>query len=277
MPELPEVETVVRTLAPRLVGARVEAVDVLSPLSVAPADPEAFTRDLTGRTFDSLGRRGKYVVAGLDRGYLIVHLRMTGQLLLCQKGSEEPRFARLALHLDQERLLWFSDMRKFGRFVLTADPATVLGGLGPEPFDPSLDGPTLHVMLRRHKRPLKSLLLDQTFVAGLGNIYADETLFVARLHPLTPANQLSAEQAAALLSAMRSVLSSAIDNRGTTIANYVDAEGRPGENQFNLSVYGRAGESCRLCQAAIEGIRLSGRSSCFCPQCQPADRPECGP
>lgn len=270
MPELPEVQTVVQSLAPRLIGAVVQSVDVLSPLAVAPADPQQFARELTGRSFVSLARRGKYIVARLDRGYLIVHLRMTGQLLLCQEEGEAPRFGRLALHLDGGRVLWLADQRKFGRFVLTDDPQTELSGLGPEPFDAGLDAATLHRMLQRHRRALKPLLLDQGFMVGLGNIYADEALFAAHLHPTTPANILTLEQAGELLAAIRAVLGSAIDNRGTTISDYVDAEGRPGENQFALRVYGRAGEGCRLCQAAIEGMRLGGRSTCFCPHCQPA-------
>jgi formamidopyrimidine-DNA glycosylase len=273
MPELPEVQTVVESLAPHLIGAVVQSVDVREPLSVAPAAPERFARGLTGRRFVSLARRGKYMVAGLDEGYLVMHLRMTGQLLLCREGTAEPRFARVALHLDGGRVLWLADMRKFGRLLLTTDPRTELAGLGPEPFDAGLDAITLHRMLQRHKRALKPLLLDQGFIAGLGNIYADEALFAAHLHPLTPANQLTPEQAGALLAAIREVLSGAIENRGTTFSDYVDAEGRPGGNQFALRVYGRAGEACRLCEAEIEGFRLGGRSTCFCPHCQPAAPP----
>lgn len=269
MPELPEVETVVRTLAPGLTGAVVQAVDVLSATSIEPATPESFSACLAGRVFVALSRRGKFIVCHLDSGYLLAHLRMTGQLLLRSDGDEQPRFARVVLHLDQDRRLWFSDMRKFGRLTLTDDPGSLLARLGPEPFDAALDAVTFHGLLQRHRRPLKPLLLDQEVLAGLGNIYADEALFAARLHPSTPANTLTVGQAACLLAAIRDVLTNAICNRGTTISDYVDADGRAGEHQSCLKVYGRAGMTCPVCQASIESARLAGRSSCFCPRCQP--------
>lgn len=269
MPELPEVQTVVQTLSPGLVGATVKAVDVLSATSVAPHAPAAFVAGLVDRTFLALSRRGKYIVCRLDSGYLVAHLRMTGQLLLRDEAAEAPRFARVVLQLDRGRRLWFSDMRKFGRLTLTADPAALLARLGPEPFDPSLDTATFFQLLHKHKRPLKALLLDQEIIAGLGNIYADEALFAAGLHPSTPAASVTPEQAARLLAAIRSVLTSAIANRGTTIADYVDADGQPGANQYCLNVYGRAGLACPICQSPIESTRLAGRSACFCPRCQP--------
>ena len=271
MPELPEVETVVRTLSPQLLGSVVERVTVLCPMSIGKPDPDGFREQMASRMVSDVHRRGKFVVCTLDKGaYLVIHLRMTGRLTLTQSAEPEPRFARVAFHLHDGRVLWFSDMRKFGRLALTTDPSEIFRGLGPEPFDPSLDAAQFHSRLRPHKKPVKSLLLDQSFLAGLGNIYADEALFQAGINPRRPAAELSGEEASRLLQDVRDVLTKAIVNRGTTIANYVDANGRPGDNQEYLCVYGRAGQACPRCQAIIVRLRLSGRSTCFCPNCQPA-------
>jgi formamidopyrimidine-DNA glycosylase len=176
----------------------------------------------------------------------------------------------VALRLEDGRTLWFSDMRKFGRLWLAEQPEAVLPELGPEPFDPALSAETLHESMQRFRRPIKSLLLDQAFLAGLGNIYADEALFLACIHPSRPASSLSLPETEALLAAMREVLATGIANRGTTIATYVDANGQKGENQERLQIYGRAGQACPRCHGEISRLRLAGRSAAFCPRCQPA-------
>ena len=269
MPELPEVENVVTTLAPGLLGATIERAVVLCAVSVGRPSPDEFASRIAGRQVLGLSRRGKYILVALGGGlHLVAHLRMTGALLLSPDEAPQPRFARVALVLVDGRVLWFADLRKFGRLWLVGDPSEVLPDLGPEPFDPALDAASLHGRLQHCRRPVKSLLLDQAFVAGLGNIYADEALFVAGIHPCRPASALSQREATSLLEAIRRVLADGIANRGTTIANYVDANGRPGENQEQLLVYGRAGQECPRCGGKIGRLRLAGRNAAFCPRCQ---------
>lgn len=270
MPELPEVETVVRTLRPKLLGATIARAEVRDDLVIAGSSPEDFCRALAGRTIGHLRRRGKFAIAPLGEGlFLVAHLGMTGQLVLAPAMAPEPRFARVALHLEDGHTLWYADMRKFGRLRVTQDAEAVTAGLGPEPLHPSFDAAVLLNRTQGRKRPIKSLLLDQSVVAGLGNIYADEALFEAGLNPCTPAGDLTGDQANRLVEAIRGVLTRGIANRGTTISDYVDGEGRPGANQLTLRVYGRAGQACVHCGRPLSGIRLAGRSTCFCPECQP--------
>jgi len=269
MPELPEVECIVRSLRPKLIGSVISAATVLSPIGIREPAPDTFAAQIAGRRVSALSRRAKYIVLQLDDGWhLLIHLGMTGQLLLTQSTSAEPRFTRLALHLDADRTLWFADMRKFGRLALTQDPKHILQRLGPEPLDPDLNVNEFHSRLRKRRRPIKSLLLDQSFLAGIGNIYADEALFEACLDPTRKASSLTRAEAAHLLASTRSVLTRGIANHGTTIATYVDSDGAAGTNQDQLRVYGRAGHPCPRCQNAIVRIRLSGCSACFCPHCQ---------
>jgi formamidopyrimidine-DNA glycosylase len=270
MPELPEVQNLINTLAPKVCGATITGASVLCERSIAEPDAGLFAEQVAGHTVLGIERRGKYLDFQLDSGWhLVVHLRMTGRLLIFEDGCPAPAWARVALFLADGRTIWFSDLRKFGRLALTRRPAATIAELGPEPFDPCLDEASFHARMAGRRRPIKTLLLDQAFIAGLGNIYADESLFEAGIHPLTPAGSLSRKQAATLLASIRAVLQRAIANRGTTLRDYVDAEGRRGENQEHLNVYGRNGQPCRRCQTTIQRLRLAGRSTCFCPACQP--------
>jgi formamidopyrimidine-DNA glycosylase len=278
VPELPEVQNLINTLAPKIVGATIASASVLCDMSIARPSPEDFAHLVVGRKVLGIGRRGKYLVFELDSGwYLVAHLRMTGKLLLQEAGTPAPGWARVAFCLADGRTVWFSDIRKFGRLAMTRDPQEVITELGPEPLDPCLDEPSFHARMAGRRRPIKTLLLDQAFIAGLGNIYADESLYEAGINPLTPAGELDHAQAAILLASIRSVLERAIANRGTTFRDYVDAEGRRGGNQEHLSVYGRGGQSCPRCRASIERTRLAGRSTCYCPRCQPLADPNSGP
>ena len=270
MPELPEVECIVRTLRPTLPGASIRAVELLSPNNIREPDPAAFAACIVGRRIVDISRRGKYLVTRLDAGWwLLVHLGMTGQLLLQDGHCPPPRFARVAFHLSDGPTLWFADMRKFGRLVLTRRPEATLGHLGPEPLDPRLKPEDFARRLQGSRRPVKTLLLDQSFLAGIGNIYADEALFEARIDPRRRACTLSAPEGARLLEGVRTVLQRGIANHGTTIATYVDASGLAGSNQKQLKAYRRAGERCLRCQGTISRVVLGGRSTCFCPTCQP--------
>ncbi len=274
MPELPEVETVTRGLRASLVGYTVVGVEVHWARSVIPPNPTAFARRLVcrGQMVTDVGRRGKWVVITLSGGdTLLVHLRMTGQLVLESGGGLNDRHSRVLLFLDDGRRLRFSDQRKFGRMVLTSEPQEVLGDLGPEPLADDFTAARLRDMLARRRGRIKPLLLNQQFLAGLGNIYTDEALWQAGIHPLRRANTLSPAEVRRLHRAIRSVLRAAIASGGTTLpdAAYQQADGRSGEFASRLAVYGRVGQPCPRCGATIERIRVGQRGTHFCPRCQP--------
>ena len=267
VPELPEVQTIVNDLQDELLGRRFVGVDIRWDRSIAEPEPEQFKRLLIGRTVESLGRRAKYLLLRLSGGYtLIVHLRMTGALLVA--SCAEDSFARVIFQLDDGRCLTFRDIRKFGRLWLVHDESMVLGTLGPEPLSAELSAEAFAHMLRQRRGALKSLLLDQRFLAGIGNIYVDESLFEAGLHPLRSAASLTEDEAARLYHAVRAVLQGAITNRGTSLRDYVDAFGREGRNVPALCAYGRAGELCHRCGSRIERMVVAQRGTFYCPTCQ---------
>ncbi|NLT41320.1 MAG: bifunctional DNA-formamidopyrimidine glycosylase/DNA-(apurinic or apyrimidinic site) lyase [Anaerolineae bacterium] len=269
MPELPEVETVVQTIRPRLVGVTIAELEVIDPLVIRMPDLQAFREGVAGGRIVAVLRRGKHIMVELEsRPYLMIHLGMTGRLILSD-SPEPPEYARVRFGLSGGSVLWYADLRKFGRLCLVDDAGTFLERLGPEPLAADLDDEAFRALLAGRRRPIKSLLLDQSAIAGLGNIYADEALYLARVHPTTPAGSLDEPAAARLLSAIRTVLHQGIANRGTTISDYVDGRGEAGGNQECLQAYGRAGEPCLRCGAPMQRMRLGGRSACYCPVCQP--------
>ncbi len=270
MPELPEVETVVRGLRAPLIGRTVTGVSVSWPRTVARPELDKFVAGVTGRRVVSIGRRGKYAIIGLDVGYLLIHLKMSGRLRLVAAREPLDPYVRVLFDLDSGQELRFVDVRKFGRVYLVDDPAEVTGGLGPEPLATDFSLEDFYALLRRRSGRLKPLLLNQQFLAGLGNIYADEALFVARLHPLRTADSLTPDEQVRLYEAIRTVLNQAIASRGTTLGDggYTDARGEAGDYQGQIVAYGRAGEPCLCCQTSLERIVISGRSAHFCPHCQ---------
>ncbi|NPA30992.1 MAG: bifunctional DNA-formamidopyrimidine glycosylase/DNA-(apurinic or apyrimidinic site) lyase [Chloroflexi bacterium] len=272
MPELPEVEVIARALrqggrgAPAIRGARVREARVLWPRTVAEPTPAAFQSLWPGRTIVDVGRRGKFLRLYLDDGWhALVHLRMSGDLVVQPAGVALPRHARLYLDLDDGRRLVFNDPRKFGRWWLTRDPAAVLGHLGPEPLDPAFTPAILAQRLRGRRARIKALLLDQRVLAGVGNIYADEALHRAGLHPLRRAASLTAAEITALWRALRAVLQEGIARNGTSI----DWMYQGGAYQQHLRVYGRHGQVCYTCGERIQRLRVAQRSTHFCPRCQP--------
>jgi formamidopyrimidine-DNA glycosylase len=272
MPELPEVETVARGLRASLVGCAITGVEVRWVRTLVPPDPATFARRLVGQVVSGVGRRGKWIVIALDDGdTLLVHLRMTGQLVLEPADSPDDRHVRVLFSLDDGRWLRFSDQRKFGRMVLTADPQGRLGELGSEPLADDFTAQRLQEMLARRRGRIKPLLLNQRFVAGLGNIYADESLWRAGIHPLRQAGGLNPVEVRRLHQGIRSVLQAAIDGGGTTLADsaYRQPDGRSGEFYDLLAVYGREGQPCVRCGGPIERIVVGQRGTHFCPCCQP--------
>jgi formamidopyrimidine-DNA glycosylase len=272
MPELPEVETVARSLRAPLIGRTITAATVHWPRTVAQPAVEQFTARIAGQQIVSIDRRGKYLVLKLNKDYLLIHLKMSGRMQVLPVHLPQDRHVHVVLDLDDGQQLRFRDVRKFGRVYLVKEPEQVTAGLGPEPLSDDLTLAGFCDLLSHRSGRIKSLLLNQQFLAGIGNIYADESLFAARIHPLRPADSLTAREQAALYHAIRAVLQRAIASQGTTLADggYTDAEGQPGSYQRQIAVYGRQGLPCPICQAPIERIVIGGRSSHFCPGCQTA-------
>lgn len=279
MPELPEVETIARSLRSGGVGGRnnlsipgrrVKSASVLWDRSIAQPQPVEFARQLVGQTVGEVGRRGKFLTIHFDRDVLLVHLRMSGDLRV---EPDETRLNqthdRVLIFFDDGIRLAFNDTRKFGRMWLTDQPEQVLGNLGLEPFDPALDAGAFHQQLRRHNRQLKPLLLDQSFLAGLGNIYTDEALHLAGLHPLTMSSRLDGDQSSRLLQAIRQVLSEGIQRNGASI----DWVYRGGEFQNCFRVYQRTGQACPVCGTIINRIVVGQRGTHYCPVCQSLEPP----
>ncbi len=265
MPELPEVETIVRQTRPGLLGRRFLSFEARWPRQAQPS-PEALRAGLIGRRAERLERRGKTMILRLDDGgALLLHLRMSGRFAWLEPGDpQEPPHLRMIFGLDDGRGLGFCDARKFGRATWTRDPEAALAGLGPEPLDPSFGPRQLAERLAGRQRALKACLLDQSLIAGLGNIYSDEALFRAQLHPALPASALRPRQLERLHAAIRAVLAEGIEQCGTSL----DWVYPGGHMQDYLRVYGRRGEPCPVCGAAIERIVLAQRSTHFCPGCQ---------
>ncbi len=276
MPELPEVETIARKLRPALTGRSFVQVDVLWARTVARPDLASFRAALPGATVQEVGRRGKYLVLPLSVGQtLLVHLRMTGKfsLLAPHVGPGDDQHTRIRLRLDDGVWVIYSDPRKFGRFFLVADPAEVLGSLGPEPLSAEFTVDWLQQHLVGRQSEIKRLLLDQSFVAGLGNIYASEALWHAQIHPLRTAESLTAAEGERLHHAIVMVLGGGIANGGTSLGDrqYVYPDGGLGNHQHYLQVYDRAGDRCPRCGYALERIVQGQRSTYYCPVCQRAE------
>lgn len=278
MPELPEVETVARLIRPGVEGRRVREAEVLWPRTAGGLGSGELTRHLEGRRIARVWRRAKWIVLDLERGgradgHLLVHLRMTGRLHVVDAGTELDPYERVRLLLDRGRALQFLDVRKFGRFVFVEDTHEAFADLGPEPLGEEFTSDWFRRALRSRRRALKPLLLDQTFVAGLGNIYVDEALFRSRLHPLRRSDGLPGHSADALHGAIRSVLAEAIEREGSSFDTfYRTPEGKPGSYQHQFQVYGRDGRPCRVCGATLRKLVVGQRGTHVCLRCQRAPR-----
>ncbi len=269
MPELPEVETVVRDLRPHLIGRRIVRVQT-GDKRLRHGWSADWADRLTGRRFMAIRRRGKWILLDLDRGLLVVHLGMTGRLTAGRADRPMEDHTHFIVDLDDDRQLRFRDVRRFGSISLYATAAEfdifLTGRLGPEPDD--LGRAEFRRTLSATARPLKAVLLDQRVVAGVGNIYADESLFEAKLPPAQLGQQTTAAEADRLRKAIVRVLNRAINSRGSTIRDYVGGAGKKGSFQNQFRVYGRTGKPCPRCRTPIARVRLAGRSTHYCPKCQ---------
>jgi formamidopyrimidine-DNA glycosylase len=275
MPELPEVESTARSLRPRLVGRRVRCVGGVDwPRMLPNTAQDELRAVLTGLAVSTVDRRGKYLLIGFEHDrWLAIHRKMSGNLLLRPAETAAEPHTHLEIGLDDGRLLRFVDARKFGRVYLFGSrgelDAFIAARLGPEPLT-DLSAASLTTLLRGRRGRIKSLLLDQAFLAGVGNLYADEALWEARVHPLRAADSLSSREIARLALAIQHVLMLGIERRGTSFSTYRDADDSRGENQDHLSVYGREGQPCPRCGTRIRRIVIGMRSAYFCPHCQRA-------
>jgi formamidopyrimidine-DNA glycosylase len=273
VPELPEVETVRRRLEPVLVGRRFEHVDINDPRLTRPEDPAEVAAELTGERVAALERRGKYLVVRFESGrVLLIHLRMTGTFLYAPPGTPaDVPHQRAVVNLDDGSDVVYRDVRRFGTWLLVEpedlDPylAQRLGG---EPLGRSFTTKSLAASLASRKAPVKAALLDQRTLAGLGNIYVDEALWRARVHPLRPARELEAEDVRALREGIKRALELGIRRQGATLSDYRQPDGRAGSMQTEFKVYGRLGEPCDRCGTPIEKTRVAGRGTWYCPDCQ---------
>jgi formamidopyrimidine-DNA glycosylase len=280
MPELPEVETIVRDLRPQLAGRRIESVHLTRDPAIRSRlvrypNPTKFVRRLRGRTIRSVERRGKYLVMPLDDNgeRLVVHLGMTGHLRVWEPEEAPVKHTHFRALLDSGLELRYDDPRQFGRLLLGTQEELVAGRafparLGPEPIHGDLTEAEFDKIVKSRRRPIKSALLDQSFLAGVGNIYADEACFRAGIRPSRWTHRLTGRERRALYGAIQEVLEDSIAARGSSVINYVDAFGLRGTNQEKLLVYGRSGEPCVKCGTPLQGTRLAGRGTVYCRTCQ---------
>jgi formamidopyrimidine-DNA glycosylase len=277
VPELPEVETTRRRLEPSLIGRRFDHVEIVDPRLTRPEPPEVIAAELQGERVHGLGRRGKYLIVEFESGrHLLIHLRMTGNVQHPASGGfDADPYRRAVVRLDDGSDVAYRDVRRFGTWELL-EPGELedyfaARRLGGEPLERAFTTASLERAFANRRAPVKAALLDQRAAAGVGNIYADEALWRARIHPLRPAGSLSSEELAALRTALRQVLQTGIARQGATLRDYRAPDGARGSMQDRFRVYGRAGEPCPRCGTPIEKIRAGGRGTWFCPSCQKGD------
>jgi formamidopyrimidine-DNA glycosylase len=273
MPELPEVETIRRKLEPYLLGRRLDRVEIADPRLVRPFEPHAVAAELEGERVSALERRGKYLVVRFESGRaLLVHLRMTGSLRHAARGAlHDDGYHRAVVNLDDGSDVAYRDVRRFGTWLLL-EPDELEPYLAPrvgvEPLERGFNARWLAQRLQGRRAPLKAALLDQRTVAGLGNIYVDEALWRAQIHPLRPAESLDADEIARLTRAVKEALKAGIRRQGASLRDYATPDGGRGSMQDRFRVYGRAGEPCHRCGTPIDKIRAAGRGTWYCPTCQ---------
>ncbi len=265
MPELPEVETVAGELRSLITG---KVIDDVRPFWDKSFQNKS-QRPLTGQRIESIGRKGKYLIFRLSNTFLIIHLRMTGQLIYqTNTNNMSENHVRAKIYFDDGSSLNFKDMRKFGRIYHVDHDESFLEKVGCDALDPKMDVSTFTKLLTLSRMSIKAFLLSQKYISGLGNIYVDESLFRAGIHPAVSAAEISAQSAGELFLVLQQVLRSAVKNMGTTISDYRDAFGNSGNNQRFLKVYGRQGLPCNVCGTPVKKIKLAGRGTHFCPMCQ---------
>ncbi|UCG54044.1 MAG: bifunctional DNA-formamidopyrimidine glycosylase/DNA-(apurinic or apyrimidinic site) lyase [Dehalococcoidia bacterium] len=268
MPELPEVETIKNELAPHIIGRIIIGVTLLWDRMLRQPSPKQFYHHVSGKKITGLTRRGKYLIFRLDSGNsLIIHLKMSGSLIL---GTDlPPEYTRAIVHLDNDVNIFFCDPRKFGRISLVTDVGNITEKLGPEPLESTFTADVLANKLEKRKTPLKAVLLNQSLIAGMGNMYADEALFAARINPLRLADSLSQDEIKRLHYAIQKVLKDAIKSKGASVSTYFRPGGEMGRAHSYFKVAHQKGKLCSICGNSIKRIAIRQRGSYYCPTCQP--------
>jgi formamidopyrimidine-DNA glycosylase len=267
MPELPEVETIKNELLPHVLGRTIQSVDVYWDKMVKQPSVKEFRSQVTGKKITGLSRRGKYLFFHLSGGnVLVMHMKMTGSLLV---NPSDDRFTRAVLRLDNGVAIHFRDPRKFGKMWLDNSTDAIVGQLGPEPLDKDFTRAILAEILSKRSAPVKPVLLDQSVIAGIGNMYADEALFEAKIHPTKPAGKLTKAEIKRLYDAIQAVLRKALEKKGASVRNYIRPDGQPGTAHDEFNVAHGVGKNCPRCGTAIERIVVRGRGTYLCPRCQP--------
>jgi len=271
MPELPEVETIKNELLPYIIGHRITGITLFWDRIVRQPSVEEFCSRLVGQGITGVARRGKYLILDLTSDEtLIIHLKMSGSLLLKPASAEPDKYIRAILYLDKGTRLLFRDPRKLGAMWLVEDKNTIVGKLGPEPLEADFTPQLLAQRLNNRIAPIKALLCDQSFIAGIGNMYADEALFAARIHPLRSGKSLSKDEITRLHRSIQQVLWSAINDKGASVDTYFRPGGEVGTAHFQFQVaHYLSGKFCPVCGTAIERLPIRNRGSYFCPKCQP--------
>ena len=274
MPELPEVETVRNELLPHVIGRRITGVTLVWEGIVKDISVEEFLSRVVGQKIEDITRRGKYLMVRLGSGeYLVIHLRMTGSLIVSPGSQEPPRFCRAIIHLDNETSIFFRDPRKFGVMRAVTDSKGIEARLGPEPLEDSFTTDVLAGILAGRKAPIKALLLNQKLIAGIGNMYADEALYTARLNPWQPGGSLSPKEIARLHNEIRRILWTAIENKGASVDTYFRPDGSAGSAHYEFKVaHGLGGKTCSVCGGPIERGLVGNRGTYYCPRCQTLKR-----
>ena len=269
MPELPEVENIRLTISPRLLGRKIAGIEIYIGRVIKWPAVEDFAQGLSGSTITGISRRGKYLIFNLDnQRFLVVHLRMTGALII---SPEQPPYSRIKFALSDGGCLWYTDVRTLGTLHLLNQGENIIKGLqtlGPEPFRGQLKRQYFAAALKNRAGSVKGVLLDQSVIAGVGNIYADEALALAGIRPDRPASGINAREITKLHQAVIKVIEQGIADRGTSFRDYKDGDGQPGEHQKHLMVYGRHGQHCRNCGNTLAYKKISGRGTTYCPSCQ---------
>jgi len=269
MPELPEVETVKNEILPHIVGRTITGITLEWEGMVKEPSPEEFCSGLAGQKITGISRRGKYIIVSLSGGeFLIIHLKMTGSLIVQKSTDEPPRFTRAIVQLDDGNAVFFRDPRKFGAMRLVKDKDRIVGKLGPEPLEDDFTSGILAERLSGRKAPMKALLCEQNIVAGIGSMYADEALFATGIHPLRLPESLSQQEIERLYGAIREILWAAIENKGASVNTYFRPDGSKGTAHYEFKVAHRGGQPCLVCGTPVERMVVRGRGSYFCPKCQ---------
>ncbi len=270
MPELPEVETIKNELQPHIIGHHITGITLFWDGIVRQPSVAEFRSRIIGQKITGIIRHGKYLIVSLSSDDLwIIHLRMTGSLLIGQDSSEPPKYTRAIIHLDKNTNIFFRDPRKFGLMRLLKDKSIITDKLGPEPLEADFTPRVLAQRLAKRKAPIKALLCDQSFIAGIGNMYADEALFAARIHPLRPGGSLSRDEIERLHQAIQQVLWAAIGNKGASTNTYFRPSGEKGTAHFQFQVAHRRGQNCPVCGTPLTRIPVRNRGTYFCSKCQP--------